>query len=161
ALSREERERIADVAVGSAVPRDRLEGAGALVAAVARDRPVVLHLRVDDAEDQALARHLGSAGGPVLILAETTDPGPAAVALGPMSDTELGALADALLPLRPSLRARLVALAGGHPAFLSEILADRIESDAFVMTDGLYDLRPDEALVLPPAIREHWRQRIE
>ena len=85
---------------------------------------------------------------------------PMVLRLGRMSDTEVTALLDALLPLRPSLRARVIDLAGGNPDLAVRLVADRIEQDALVSVDGGYDLRPGTRLALPERLGRIYADRI-
>ncbi|MEQ1508214.1 MAG: serine/threonine-protein kinase, partial [Myxococcota bacterium] len=74
------------------------------------------------------------------------------VRLLPMPDRELAALLDARVPLRPSLRARVIELSAGNPEVAVLLVADRIEQDALVSVDGAYELRAGARLVLPDRI---------
>jgi tetratricopeptide (TPR) repeat protein len=82
------------------------------------------------------------------------------IVLGPMSDRDVSDLLDALVPLRASLRSRVVELAGGNPDLAVQIVGDRIENDGLVVIDGVYDLRAGERLLLPPPLSRAWSDRI-
>lgn len=149
---------------------ERVGCVAALVSAIAALRPVIVHVEPESPssrEGRLLVRVLSSVPAPVLVLCDLATgevdpvlPSPSLVSLGPMSDAEVTALLDALVPLRPSLRARVVELAGGNPDLAVRLVADRIEQDALVAVDSGYDLRPGTRLALPDRLARTYADRI-
>lgn len=148
----------------------------AVVAALARSRPVVLHL--DDLqwgpEATALALRVLDSDAPVLIVAtlrtdlEPRDPSSVealvrasqVLDIAPLEPGETAGLVQALVALSSSMVDELVRRTRGHPLFVQQLLGDWVDRSVLVSTEAGICLREGADVSLPDALFDLWVERL-
>ncbi|MCB9688656.1 MAG: protein kinase [Alphaproteobacteria bacterium] len=149
-------------------PAERVGAVVAFAAGLAAGRVLLVRLEPGapaDADQLLLARMLVASGGPVLVVAEEVgEPLPLGevdlLSLAPMSERDLLALLDAMVPLEHAVRARLAELCGDNPDLLVRTLQRLVDADAFQRGSDGWQLRPGVPLALPWEVAEQWAGRV-